>query len=173
MTPGATTIRIPFLTTIKRHQSNPNPSYERGRRVPDVLGIHLGSGHHTDSGRRFHDAQDSDSSSRRNLTLNPFESCDRCDGRVGCNGPGVEFYECTKLRQPNDTSTGHIQDEYREQFRRSLGQYCVNTLGGARVNTLRGARSNTRRGVRVNIVSISTDEIGSTSASSDVFEAIS
>jgi hypothetical protein len=106
---------------------------------------HPGSGHPTDSGRRFHNAKDSDTSSLRNLTLNRLEGCDGCDGR------GVEFYGYTRLQQPNDTSTGHVRDEYREEFGRSLGQHRVNTLGGHRVNALGRARVNTLGGVRVNI----------------------
>jgi hypothetical protein len=35
-----------------------------------------------------------------------------------------------------DTSTGHVRDEYGEQFGRNLGQRCVNTLGGAQINSL-------------------------------------
>jgi hypothetical protein len=119
-----------------------------------VLRTHPGSRHPTDSGRRFHDAKDSDASSRRNLTLNRLEGCEGCDGRDGrdgCDGRGDEFYGYTRLRQPNDKSIGHVRDEYGEQFGRSLGQHHVNTLGGHCVNTLGGARINTLGGVRVNI----------------------
>jgi hypothetical protein len=75
--------------------------------------------------------------------LEDFDGCDGCDGFDGCNGRGVEFYRYTRLRQPNDTSTGHVRDEYGEQFGSSLGQHRVNTLGGHRVNTLGGPRFNT------------------------------
>ena len=125
------------------------------------------------------------------ISLNLLEACDGCDGRNGCdgcdgcdgcNGHGIEFYGYTRLRQPNDMSTGHVWDEYGEQFGRSLGQHLVNTLGGHRVNTLGGhpvttlggARINTLGGVRVNIGinrmssgqhQHHQDEFGSTSAS--------
>ena len=128
--------------------------------------------------------QDDDSTMQRTqmppldaISLNRLEACDGCDGRDGCdgcNGHGIEFYGYTRLRQPNDTSTGHVRDEYGEQFGRSLGQHLVNTLGGHPVTTLRGARINTLGGVRVNIGinrmssgqhQHHQDEFGSTSAS--------
>jgi len=106
---------------------------------------------------------DSDSSSRQNLTLNHLESrdgcdgCNGCDGRNGydgCDGRSVEFYGYTRLRQLNDMLTGHVRDEYGEQFGRSLGEHHVNTIGGHRVNTHGGARIDT------------LGEFGSTSGSS-------
>jgi len=78
------------------------------------------------------------------ISLNRLEACD------GCDGHGIEFHGYTRLRQPNDTSTGHVRDEYGEQFGRSLGQHLVNTLGGHRVNTLGGHRVTTLGGARIN-----------------------
>jgi len=111
--------------------------------------------------------QDDDSTMQRTqippldeISLNRLESCDVFDGfdgydgrdgYDGYDGRGVEFYGYTRLRQPNNTSTGHVRDEYGEQFGRSLGQHRVNTLGGHRVNTLGGTRVNTLGWVRVNI----------------------
>jgi len=37
------------------------------------------------------------------------------------------------LRQRNDTLTGHVWDEYGEQFGRSKDQHCVNNLRGVRL----------------------------------------
>jgi hypothetical protein len=79
------------------------------------------------------------------ISLHHLEDCDGCEGRSD------EFYGYTGLEQQNNTSTGHVRDEYREQFGQRLGQHRVNTLGGHRVNTLGGAYVNTLRGVRVNI----------------------
>jgi hypothetical protein len=103
------------------------------------------------------------------ILLNCLEDCDSCDGRHGfdaCNSRGVEFYGYTRLQQPNDMSTGPIQEQYGQQFRRSLGQHIVNTLGGARINTLGGVW------VSVSIIMMTSrqhrhhqDESGSTSAS--------
>jgi hypothetical protein len=64
------------------------------------------------------------------ISLNRLEDCD------GCYGCHDEFYGNTRLRHLNDTSTGHLRDEYGEQFCSCLGQHLVNTLGEARVNTL-------------------------------------
>jgi hypothetical protein len=58
------------------------------------------------------------------ISLNCLESCDGCDGFDGCDGHSGGFYRYTGLRQPNDTSRGHVRGEYREQFGRSLGQQC-------------------------------------------------
>jgi hypothetical protein len=58
------------------------------------------------------------------ILLNRLDGCDGRNGRDdfdGCDGRGVEFYGYTRLRQPNDTSTGHVRDEYGEQFSRSAG----------------------------------------------------
>jgi len=145
MSTGPTMIRLPFSTTIKRWQSNCRPSYERGHRVPNVLQTHPWSGHSTDPGRIFHDTKDSDSSSRQNLTLNRLQGCDGSDGRDGPDVPdghGDEFYGYTRLLQPNDTSTGHIRDEYREEFGRSSRPHRVNTPGGHAVNRLGWVRVN-------------------------------
>jgi hypothetical protein len=85
------------------------------------------------------------------ISLNCLESCDGCDGFDGCDGHSGGFYRYMRLRQPNDTSRGHVRGMYREQFGRSLGQQCVNTLGGHRVNTLRGHCHTNSGGVRLNI----------------------
>jgi len=108
------------------------------------------------------------------ISLNRSEACDGWDGWDGCDGHGVEFYGYTRLRQLNDTSTGHLRDEYGEQFSRGLGQHRVKNVGEHGVNTLGGARINTLGGVWVNIGIIRMslgqhrhhqDEFGSTSAS--------
>jgi hypothetical protein len=84
--------------------------------------------------------QDDDSTMQRTqsppldeISLNRSEGF---NGHDGCEDRGDEFYGYTRLRQPNDPLTGHVRDEYGEQFGRSLGQHRVNTLGGARINTL-------------------------------------
>jgi hypothetical protein len=79
------------------------------------------------------------------ISLNCSEDCDRCNDPNdfdGCDGRSVEFYGYTRLRQPNDMSTGYVQNQYETQFGRSLGQHRVHTLGGARVNTLGSVRVN-------------------------------
>jgi hypothetical protein len=120
------------------------------------------------------------------ISLNRLESCDGSDcsdgcdgfdGYDGCDGCSIEFYRYMRLRQPNDTSTGHIRDEYGEQFGRSLSQHCVNTLGEYHVNTLGGYCDTTvgehcvttLRGTRVNIIRMSS---GQHPHHYNVFEAI-
>jgi hypothetical protein len=77
------------------------------------------------------------------ISLNRIESCDGSDGCDGCDsfdgfdgsdGRSDEFYGYTRLRQPNDTSTGHILDEYESSL----------------------------AGVLVSIVSTPSEELGST-----------
>jgi len=160
MSPGATTIRIPFSTTIKPQQSNCEPSYERGCRVPDALRTHPGSGHPTDSGRRFHDAKDSDVSSRRNLTLNRLEAC---DGHDGCDGRSVEFYGYTRLRQPNDTLTGHV-DRTRQQD--TFGTSTESSLARVWVSIVSTPSEDIVSTPSEEFGSTPSDEFGSTSASS-------
>jgi hypothetical protein len=98
--------------------------------------------------------QDHDSTMQRTqippldeISLNRLECF---DGHDGCDGRGVEFYGYMRLRQPNDTSTGHLRDEYGVQFGWSFGQHRVNTLGEARINTLGGHSVNTLGGHSVN-----------------------
>jgi hypothetical protein len=79
------------------------------------------------------------------ISLNRLESCDGCDGR------GVEFYGYTRLRQPNDTSTGHVDRTRSGRVRRAVCQECRMSSSQYRVYTLGGARINTLGGVRVNI----------------------
>jgi hypothetical protein len=93
--------------------------------VPDVLRTHLESGHPTDSGPRFHNAKDSDSSSRRNLSLNRSEGFDGFDGG---NGRGDEFYGYTRLRQPNHTLTGHLDRTRSGRVRGAVWQEFGSTL---------------------------------------------
>jgi hypothetical protein len=94
------------------------------------------------------------------MSLNRLERCDCCECSDRCNGRSNELYGYTRLRQPKETSTGHIWDQYREQLSGSLAQHRINTLGEHRVttfadhcvNAIKGYRVNTRRGHRVNIV---------------------
>jgi len=76
------------------------------------------------------------------ITLNRIESCDGCDGCYGCNGcngcdgcngcngcngHSVVFYSDMRLRQPNNTSTGHVRDQYGQQICMSAGWVQVNS----------------------------------------------
>jgi len=81
--------------------------------------------------------QDNDSPMHRSqmpplngISLNCLEDSDGCDGDHGCdghdgyhgyNGHDDEFYGYTRIRQPNNTSTRHVRDEYGVQFRSSAG----------------------------------------------------
>jgi hypothetical protein len=95
--------------------------------------------------------QDDDSTVQTMPPLNEISlNCiERFEGRNGCNGRGDEFYGYTRLQQWNNTSTGHVRDEYGGQFGKSLGQHRVNSLGGHRVNTVGGHRVTTLGGHRV------------------------
>jgi hypothetical protein len=59
------------------------------------------------------------------ISLNRLGSCDGsygsdgCDGLDGfdvCDGRSDEYYGYTRLRQPNDPSTGHVWDEYESNL---------------------------------------------------------
>jgi len=135
MSPGATTIGTPFSTTIKRtSQSNCEPSYVRGRWVPDALRTHPESRHPTDSGRWFNSANDA--SSRRNLAQ-PLRQLRWLRWLRRLRWPRWPLWlwwprcwvsRVYEIPQPNDTSTGHVRDEYGEQFGRSAGWVWVNIV---------------------------------------------
>jgi len=123
MSQGTTMIWRPLSRNIKPWQLNRELSYQSGHGFPEALLKYAGSGHPTDSGRRFNDAKDSDTSSWQNLTLNRLVGCNGCDGCYGSDGfdgRSDKFYTNTRIRRPNDWSTGQFWDEYGEQFGRSL-----------------------------------------------------
>jgi hypothetical protein len=59
------------------------------------------------------------------ISLNRLRSCDGsyssdgCDGLDSfdvCDGHCDDYYGYMRLRQPNDTSTGHVRDEYESSL---------------------------------------------------------